>query len=817
MHTLWEDIRHAVRLWASRPAFAAVVVVTLALGIGANAAIFSVVDAVLLEPLPYPEPDRLTLVTSQFPALGFDKFWVSAPEYLELRRWARSFEEIGAYTVAAANLSGGERPLRVTAAYVTASLFPTLGVATERGRPFTEEEDGPGVEPVAVLGHDLWMRAFAGDPDVVGRTVEVDGARHTVVGILPPGFDVEDAGVELWLPLAIDPANPGGRGSHYLYLLGRLAPGVSLTQARHELTALLTRWEEEFPDDHRPNPEGHALRIDPLKEDRVGEARPALMLLLGAVGLVLLIACANVANLLLARAEARQREIAVRTALGASGARLLRQFLTESLLLAFVGALVGLAFAQGALELLLAANPGSLPRMAEIGLDARVLAFTLAVALATGVLFGLVPALHARTRAFFHALKEGGGRSSAGVGRQTFRRALVVAEVALAAVLVVGAGLLLKSFWTLTRVDPGFEPRGVLGFQLSVPSATYPEPEQVNALYERLLERLAALPGAESAAAMTGLPPSRSVNANSTEFESVPEDPDGPPHNVDYYQFVSEGYFETMKIPRVSGRVFESTDAAGGAPVVVVNRTLARTFWGDVDPVGQRLRRGWFGDDELWCTIVGVVEDVKQGGLDQEAGTELYFLDRQVPATVGQSPRTRWVVVRTAGDPLSLAPQVHAVVRELAPSLPVARLQPLEQVVSDSLARSRFLSLLVALFGLLALALAAVGTYGVLSWAVEQRRFEMGVRMALGARAQSLLMLVLGQGLRLVGVGLAVGLVLAVASRRVVASLLFGVEATDPATLASVGAVLLAVALVACLIPALRAMRVDPVTALRSE
>lgn len=819
MNDLWRDVRYAVRQWRLRPGFAVVVLLTLGLGIGANVAIFSVVDGVLLSPLPYDEPDRLMLIHSQFDSLGFDKFWVSAPEFLEFREWNTSFEEVGAYAVRSANVRGADRPERVTVGYVTAGMFPVLGVEPERGRFFTEAEDAPNTEPVLVLSHELWMRSFNGDPALVGRTVEVDGDEHTVVGVMKPGFDVEDSGVEVWLPMAIDPADPGGRGSHFLYLIGRLADGVSPEAASQEMNALLHRWEEEFPNNHAPNTEGHGMSMRPLQEDLVGETRPAMLLLAGVVALVLLIACANVANLLLARAEARQREIAIRTALGAGGGRLMRQFLTESVLLSLLGGLVGTLLALGGLRWLLAADPEAVPRLGEVGIDGRVLLFALGVSIVTGLVFGFAPALHARARTFFTALKDG-GRSSAGRGRQTFRRVLVVAEVALAVVLVVGAGLLLKSFWTLSQVDPGFEPEGVLSFQVSLPSTTYPDEVQVASFYERLTERLESLPGVQSVGAMTGLPPSRSINANTTQLEDVPQGPDDPIHNIDYYQFVTPGYFETLGVRAVDGRLFEAVDGADSLPVVIINERLAERFYPDRNPLGQRIRRGWFGDDEPWFTVVGVVEDVKQGGMDQEAGTELYFLHRQVPSTTPSGvPRTLYGVVRIdeERDPMSLAQAVRAEVARLDPALPVARMMPLTEVVGDALSRSRFLTLLVGAFGVLALLLAAVGTYGVLSYAVEQRRHEMGVRMALGADASRVLRLVLSHGMGLVAAGLVIGLGLAVLLRQAVASVLYGVTPGDPATFLVVTAVLLLTGLTACLVPAGRATRVDPMVALRTD
>jgi putative ABC transport system permease protein len=818
MTHLLADLRFTLRNLARRPAFAAVAILTLALGIGANAAIFSVLDAVLLEPLPYSEPERLVQVHSAFPGLGFEKFWVSPPEYLDLDRWAESYSALGAYVVTTENVAS-DPPQRATTAYVTATLWDALGVTPLHGRTFTPEEDRPDTEQVAVLGHGIWQRAFGSDPAIVGERVEVDGIPRTVVGVLPPEVDLDDAGVDVWLPARFDPADPGGRGSHFLYLIGRLAPGIGVEQAQAELDLLLTRWQEEYPDTHAPSAEGHPYYVKPLKEELVGDVRPAVMLLLGAVGLVLLVACVNVANLLLARAERRRREIAVRTALGAGRGRLLGQLLTESIVLALAGGALGLLVARWGLEALLAAYPDAVPRAGGIGLDGSVLAFTLAVALVTGIGFGLAPALHVRRRDVFDSLREG-GRS--GGGHRRLSQGLVVLEVALAAFLVVGAGLLLKSFWTLVEQDPGFDSGGLLTFQLELPGETYPEPREVTSFYRRLDARREALPGGVSAAAMSGMPPLRRINANTTEIEGLPEMPDGSGEpNVDYYQFVSPDYFETLGIDVVAGRSFSSADAAGAAPVVLVNRKMAERFWPDQQAVGRRVRRGWWGDEEPWHTVVGVVEDVKQGGMDQEPGTELYFLHHQVPdalaAVEGQAPRTMNLVVRAERDPMALAGDVRAAVAQLDRTLPLADLRTMDEVVSGSLERRRFLALMVGLFATLALLLAAVGTYGVLAYAVEQRRFELGVRMALGAEARRVLLSVLGRGMALAGAGLLLGLAGAIALRRVLASHLWGVEPTDPVTYAAVAAVLALVALTACYVPARRAMGVDPVEVLKAE
>ncbi|MGE5816053.1 MAG: ABC transporter permease, partial [Acidobacteriota bacterium] len=544
MDRLVADVRYALRKLASSPGFAALTVLTLALGIGANTAIFSVVNGVVLRPLPYPDPERLMFITSQFPALGFDQFWVSAPEFVEFRDWNGSFESVGAYNVSAANL-GVEQPVRPVTALVTSELMPTLGVKPRLGRMFTREDTLPNAEDVAILSSELWERSFNRDPGVLGRRLKINGTTTRIVGVMPPKYDIHDQKVELWLPLTLDPANPGGRGSHFLYLVGRLRKGTSIEQARADLGQLLGSWATRSKARHNPNPKGHRLRIDDLKGDVVGNVKTALWVLQAAVAFVLLIACANLANLLLARADSRHREFAVRSALGAGRGRLLRQFITEGVVIAVVGGAVGIALATVGLRALLAAYPASIPRSADISLDWRVLLFTLGIALLTGIVFGLAPLLHLREQQLGLALKEGGTRTSAGTARTRTRSALVMAEVALAVVLVVGAGLLLRSFWNLMKVDAGFDRSRLSTFGLVLPNASFPQPQQRVDMFGRLLERIQRIPGVQSASAMTGLPPSRDVNANDTDFEGIAQRPDGPILNVDYYNNVSVHYVET--------------------------------------------------------------------------------------------------------------------------------------------------------------------------------------------------------------------------------------------------------------------------------
>jgi predicted permease len=816
MRDLFHDLRYSIRSLARTPGFALLAILTLALGIGANSAIFSVINGVILKPLAYPEPNQLVMITSQFPSLGFDKFWVSPPEYFELRERAKSFSEIGAYRANAVNLSEGDTPERVTVVNATPALFKTLGVRPYRGRVFSEQEDLPNSEPVAVVSYELWQRAFGGDPQLIGKQIDLDSRKTTVLGIMPPGFDIHDSKAELWLPMGLDPANRQNRGSHFLYLVGRMKPGVSIRQANAELNTLLAQWGEVTPNAHVPHPVNHRLQYASLESDVVGNIGRALWVLQGAVGFVLLIACANMANLLLARAESRHREFAIRTALGAGRGRLLRQFVAEGVTLAILGGAAGLGLAYAGLRALISANPNSLPRAADIGLDVTVVSFTIVVALLTGIVFGLAPLLHVGQRAVSLALKEGGTRSTATIARNRVRRGLVVAEVALAVMLVIGAGLMLRSFWKLMRFDSGFDRTNVSTFAISLPSAKYQEQPRRIAFYNDIVNRLKATPGVQAAAAMAGLPPSRPVNANDTQFENYQHVQGGPPANVDYWQSTTLDYTAAMKIPVLDGRTFGPQDGPTTTPVVLVNETLAKLYWPKESAVGHRIRP-CCGPNVPWATIIGVVKDVKQGGIDQKTGTEIYFLYDQTVGVLGSAPRNMNVVVRSTLPLESLARVVRETVNASDRTLPIIQLRTMDDVFSDSIARQRFLAQLLGVFAALALALAAVGTYGVLSYLVTERQREIGIRMALGANRGNVLSLVLRQGLSTTVIGLVLGVVGALGLTRLASSLLFEVKPTDPLTFAAVAGVITLVALFACVVPARRATKVDPIVALREE
>jgi len=823
MDGVLRDVRHAARNLLRTPGFALVTILTLALGIGANTAIFSVVNAVILRPLGYPEPDRLVYVSSQFPKMGFDQFWVSPPEFLELQERSHALSAVGAFATNQANLSAADRPRRVNNGLVSAGLFKVLGVSPMLGRAFEEAETLPNGPQVAILSYETWQSAFGGNRSIVGSQIEINGIKRTVVGVMPPRFDVADNRIETWLPLAIDPANRLNRASHFLHLIGRLAPGATFASANAELDTLLAAWPGTITPApganfvHTPDTKNHRLRYDPLQLQIVGGARTAVFVLQGAVLFVLLIACANLANLLLARADSRHKEFAVRTALGADRATLLRQFMVEGCLLSFTGALLGLGIAVVGVRAVIAAYPDSLPRSADVTLDVGVLAFTLVIGVATGAVFGLAPLLHLSADATSLAIREGGTRTTAGTGRNRIRRTLVAAEVALAVALVIGAGLLLRTVMNLSNVETGFNRSRLVTFSVTLPGAKYAKSDDVKTFFTRLLDQLRATAGVQGVTAMTGLPPLRQVDAADTTMEGYVAPPDGPFNNIDYYQTVASGYVETMGIPVVEGRAFVPTDAL--TPNVMVNQTMARTFYKDQSPIGRRIKPSGPASANIpWYTIVGVLKDVKQGGVDKKTGTELYFnFDQRAAQSPTYNPGTMHIVVRTSQPPEALAGTIHGAVSSLDPALPVVKLQSMDDVFADAIGRPRLLAQLLGLFAGLALLLAAIGSYGVLSYMVGERRREIGIRMALGADRASVLRMVLSQGLRLTLAGVVAGLGAAFAMNRLLASLLFGVTPGDPVTIGVVVALIGGVALVACYLPARTATRVDPMIVLREE
>ena len=829
MRTVMQDVAYALRTLARSPVYAIITILTLALGIGANTAIFSVVNGVLLKPLPYPAPERLLLITSTFPTLGFDKFWISVPEWSEFAERNRSFEKVGGYREGSVNLGTPERPRRVNSAIVTPELMDVLGVAPARGRLFTEADARPGAEDVGIIADVTWRSDFQRDETVLGRVIQIDGTPTRIVGIMPPGFDIHDERVEVILPLTIDPTTfVNNRGSHFMYLVGRLKQGVTQGQAQADLDSMIQQWRGLSGNRHSPAPPGpngagaHMLQMEPLKQEMIGNIGTALWVLQGAVFFVLLIACANLANLILARAESRQKEFAIRSALGAGRFRLLRQFLTEGVLLAIVGGVLGAAVGFIGVRAMIAANPESIPRALEIALDWKVLAFAFAISIVTGLLFGMAPLLHLREEVVTISLKEGGQRSTAGSARARVRSGLVMAEVALAVVLVVGAGLLLRSFQKLMTVDAGFNREHLTTFGVVLSGATYGKSEDRVAFFNRLLGRFREMPGVTGVAAMSGLPPNRPVNANDTDFVGYSPQPGEPAENVDYYQTVTVEYLKTMGIPVVKGRGFEAADIEG-APVLLVNETLEKTFFTfrKIDAVGQRVSvfagRGPQGVIFKEFIIAGVVRDVKQGGMSGKTGTELYFLNEQGPRVTGFAPGSMNVAIRSTLPEESLSQAIQAAVRAQDPTLPIVKLRTMEQVFSDSAARPRFLAELLAIFAGLALALAAIGTYGILSYSVTERTKEIGIHMALGATRGSVLGMILGQGMRLTIVGLVAGLIASFGLTRLLQAQLFNVKPTDPATLTAVTVFIAVVAFIACYVPAQRATRVDPMITLRES
>jgi putative ABC transport system permease protein len=808
MGDLLRDLRHALRVMIQSPGFSLAAILTLALGIGAATAIFSMVDAVLLRPLPFAEQDRLVTVWGEVRERNQAHVEVSLQDYEDWREGNRVFSDLGllAATDSDLALTGVDQPLHVRGRLVSANLFDVLGVRPALGRSFRPEEDRPDSQDVAVISHGFWQRHFGGDRGVLGKTVSLDGEPTLVIGVMPASFRFPKD-VDLWIPAGPLGTSPELKTIRVFEAIGRLKPGTSIEQAQTDMTALSVRLEEVHPQGNQ----GYRASLRPLVDEILGDTGPALLLLLAAVALVLLIACANVAGLLLARAASRQKETAVRIALGAGRPRLIRQLLTESALLAFLAAAVGLLLAWLGLRIVTAVGPADIPRLDEVGLDARVLAFTLLVSLVTAVLFGLAPALQAARPDLTSSLKEG-GKSSASLGSRRLRSLLVVAEVALALVLLVGAGLVIRSFLHLQRTDLGFQPESLLTMRITLYGDKRPEPHQWAAFYRDVAQRAEALPGVERASVVLLRPLSGPIGWD-YDFRVEGQTPDDQKTNpTSNHERVSPGYFRTMGIPLIAGRDFTWSDGAEAPKVAIVNQSMARRFWPGQDPLGKRLLFGRPGREGPWMTVVGIVGDVRYREL-QSVKPDIYVPFLQDP---------HWamdLVVRTSSDPLSAASAVTAAVQEVDRDQPVSGITTMERALSDTVARPRLRSFILGVFAALALLLAAVGLYGIIAQSVAQRRQEIGIRIALGAGRPEVLRLVLRQGLGLTLAGLAAGLILAVAVGATgwLATLLYGVESMDFVTFAAVPFVLLAVAVAASLIPALRATRVDPLTVLRAE
>jgi len=810
MTDLGQDVRYGLRMLVKNPGFTAVAVLTLALGIGANTAIFSVLDAVLLRPLPYPEPQQLVDLWSRFTGIGLpnDQNAVSAPEFHDLQQLSQSFSGIAAINTGTFNIGVKGSPERVIGAVVSPSLFRILGAQAVLGRTFTDDEAQPGHDHEAILSYNFWQQAFGGDRSVLGSTLRVDAVPYTVVGVMPAGFEYPPE-TEIWGPLAFAPADltPNNRGNHGLAVLARIRPGLSFAQARTDMD----RVGKTIIEQNRGYPyETYGFRVimNPLLEETVGDVKASLWVLMGAVGLVLLIACANVANLLLVRASGRQKETAVRVALGASPGRLARQLLTESALLGLTGGIAGLILSHWILRGLVTLSAESLPRAVQTGISGPALAFTLIVSLGTGILFGLAPVVHAHREATYDVLKS--GRSTPAGASNHLRRALVVAEIALSLVLVAGAGLLLRSFAQVLKVDPGFRPEGVLTMRMSLPDAKYSQPQQVREFYHNLLDRVQSLPGVEASGAINLLPLGGLSSSGTTTIDTQSVPPADRTPEVDY-RAVTPGYFKAMGIPLLRGRFFDEGDSGTAPPVAIIDETLAQTYWPNQDPIGRRLHFGGGKSTMPWMTVVGEVKHVHNRTLEARSRTEFYWPQDQNPSG------TMSVVVRASGNPMSLAPTIQKEVSALDPELPVFQVRSMTEVMGESVARRRLALVLLAVFAGLALLLASIGIYGVTSYSVNQRQQEIGLRMALGARRSQVLQLVLRQGMSLTLAGLGIGLLAALGLTRLIGSLLFEVRAADPLALGGAALLLAAVALLAILVPAGRATRVDPVVTLRYE
>jgi putative ABC transport system permease protein len=806
---LAQDLRYGLRTLLKNPGFTVVAVSALALGIGANSAIFSVVNAVLLRPLPFKNPEQLVMVWENATHLGFPKNTPSPPNFLDWQRQNTVFAGMAAMVERSFNLTGVGEPERLDGRRVSANLFNVLGVPPLIGRTFVPDDDRAGAH-VVLLSYLLWQRRFGSDASIIGRAVTLNGESYTVIGVMPRGVHLPGYGNwndELWVPVAFTNEEITERGNHFLDVIARIKPGITLNQAQAEMETIAARLAKEYP---KYNTQIGAS-VTPLHEEIVGDIKPALLVLLGAVGFVLLIACANVANLLLARAAVREKEIALRLALGASRSRLTRQFLTESVLLALLGGGFGLLLALAGIRVLKTFIPATISQTQTINIDAKVVVFTALIALLTGIVFGLAPATHALHSNLNDSLKEGGRDSAASSKGNRLRNLLVIGEVAVSFILLIGAGLLINSFLHLRNLDPGFRADHLLTMRVDLSVLKYPDAERRSAFFDEVLRHIRALPGVQSAAAAGNLPLTYNGDSMSIAVEGIPDPPPAQWSDV-IYRAIGPGYFTTMGIPMVRGRDFTDQDRADSKKVVVISEKTAQHYWPGQDPIGKRLKPGATTSEVPWREVIGVVKDVRQNDFLAEPKMQMYFAHPQLKELAANS-----LVVRTSVEPMSLATSVRNAIWAVDKDQPVANIDTMDHIVSEAIARQRFSMLLLGIFAGLALVLAAVGIYGVMSYSVAQRRHEIGIRIALGAQRADVLKMTMKQGLKLVALGLLIGLANAFVLTRVMASLLFGISATDPATFASICVVLLGVAALANYIPALRATKVDPIVALQAQ
>ncbi|HEY4283116.1 MAG TPA: ABC transporter permease [Chthoniobacterales bacterium] len=806
---LWQDLRYGLRMLARNPGFTAVAVIALALGIGANSAIFSVVNAVLLRPLPFKNPEQLVIVWENATHLGFPKNTPPPANFIDWQQQNTVFTGMAAMAQRSFNLTGVGEPERLDGRRVSANLFDLLGVPAVLGRTFVADDDRPGSH-VAVISYSLWQRRFGSDPAVIGRAIDLNNESYTVVGVMPASMQLplmDKWHDQVWVPIAFTNEEAAQRGNHFLEVVARMKPGITLQQAQAEMATITARLAQQYPDQNTRT----GAVVTPLHEEIVGDLKPALLVLLGAVGFVLVIACANVANLLLARAAVRQKEIALRLALGANRSRLTRQFLTESVLLAALGAGVGLLLATAATNVLKTFIPATISQVQGVNIDAKVLIFTVMVATVTGIVFGLAPAMQAANFNLNDTLKEGGRDSAASSKGNRLRSLLVVAEVAVSFILLIGAGLLINSFLHLRNLSPGFRADHLLTMKVDLSEVKYPDRERRIIFFDEVLRHVRALPGVQSVAVAGNLPLTYNGDSMTIGAEGIPDPPPDQQPDV-IYRAVGPGYVGTMGIPIIRGRDFTDQDTAEAKYVVLIGEKTAQHFWPGQDPIGKRIKSGSTTSDAPWREVIGVVKDVRQNDFIAPPKMQMYFTYRQLRDLAPNA-----LVVRTSIEPMNLATSVRNVIWAVDKDQPVADINTMDHIVAAAVARQRFSMLLLGIFAGLALVLAAVGIYGVMSYSVAQRTREIGIRMALGAQRSTMLKMAVWQGLKLVLVGLAIGVGAAFLLTRVMATLLFGVSATDPITFLTISLVLLGVALLASYVPALRATKVDPMIALRYE